>query len=177
MGDVRTRPPIFRTVDPEQERCRNCHVALFSPRKCVKTVIWSHSVNSEEFLIAEANIVEIQSSLTTRCASKLFQIELVLQNQSGGMPHQFTHCAARLGAIPLSTMRVPASISNIEISFAILCVENTKAVDALGLSARGRDFLSHGTARKPEPHFSRSLGVVRVLLFSTPKTGVGLLRF
>ena len=30
---------------------------LFSPIKCVKTATWSHSVNSDDFLVAEAGEV------------------------------------------------------------------------------------------------------------------------
>ena len=54
----------FRTVYPEKGG-RVVTSAQFSPKKCVKTATWSHSVNSEHFLIAVANHVQIQPS--TRC--------------------------------------------------------------------------------------------------------------
>ena len=54
----------FRMVYPEKGG-RVVTSAHFSPIKCVKTATWSHSVNSEDFLIAEANHVQIQPS--TRC--------------------------------------------------------------------------------------------------------------
>ena len=51
----------FRMVYPEREG-RVVTSPHFSPMKRVKTATWSRSVNSEDFLIAEADHVQIQPS-------------------------------------------------------------------------------------------------------------------
>ena len=54
---------LFRMVYPEKGWVALLRRSIFSPMQRVKTATWSRSVNSEDFLIAEADHVQIQPSI------------------------------------------------------------------------------------------------------------------
>ena len=55
-------PPLFAWCVPKREGVALLPAHHFSPITRVKTATWSRSVNSEDFLIAEADHVQIQPS-------------------------------------------------------------------------------------------------------------------
>ena len=61
MGRRDNATSLFRMVYSAKEGSRVVTSLPFSQIKSAKTATWSHSVNSEDFLVAEASAFQIQA--------------------------------------------------------------------------------------------------------------------